>query len=89
MLDGIIGILVWMAANGLYMDMRRKGKRGFARFVLFWMGFPWTLLWRHTIPEGNEPVFVPVSEDVEGMIEMVRRERALLEEAEKSESGAL
>ena len=80
MLEGIIGGFVWAAANYLYIDMRRKGRRGFARIALFWMGVPWTWLWLFVIPEGTDPELPPPEDDAEGLLEEIRRKRALMGE---------
>jgi hypothetical protein len=77
MFEELIGTLVWLAANGLYIDMKRKGRRGFARIVFFWMGTPATWLWLFLVPEGKKPALPPPSDDYDHLLEEIRRERAL------------
>ena len=77
MLRELIGSLVWLAANGLYIDMRRKGKHGLARIIFFWMGNPATWLWLFLVPEGKKPELPPPADDFDGLLEEIRRDRAL------------
>jgi hypothetical protein len=77
MLRELIGSLVWLAANGLYIDMRRKGRRGFARIIFFWMGNPATWLWLFLVPEGKKPELPPPADDFDHLLEEIRRDRAL------------
>ena len=40
-MEGLIGLLIWIAGNYFYYEYRKEGERsGFKRFVSFWMGFP-------------------------------------------------
>jgi len=74
----LIGSLVWIAANGLYIDMRRKGRRGFARILFFWMGIPATWLWLFLIPEGkNKARLEPPRDDYADLLAEIRRDRAM------------
>lgn len=77
MLHELIGSLVWLAANGLYIDMRRKGRKGLARIIFFWMGNPATWLWLFLVPEGKKPELPPPSDDFDELLEEIRRDRAL------------
>ncbi len=52
MFEGIVGSIVWVLANALYIDMKRKGRSGWSRIILFWMGNPLTWLWFFLIREG-------------------------------------
>jgi hypothetical protein len=76
-LEAIIGAFVWAAANYLYADMKRKGKRGLSRFFLFWMGTPTNWLWFFLVKEGSEPEEVEAPDDADALLEEIRRERAL------------
>ena len=77
MLRELLGSLVWLAANGLYIDFRRKGRRGWARIFFFWMGIPATWLWLFLIREGKEPSLPPPADDFDGLLAEVRRDKAL------------
>lgn len=77
MLRELIGSLVWLAANGLYIDMRRKGRHGLARIIFFWMGTPATWLWFFLVPEGKKPELPPPADDFDHLLEEIRRDRAL------------
>ena len=77
MFESIIGGFVWAAANYLYADMRRKGKRGLSRFFLFWMGMPTNWLWLFLIKEGSEPEQLEAPDDAETLLEEIRQEQAL------------
>jgi hypothetical protein len=77
MLQELIGSLVWLAANGLYIDMRRKGRHGLARIIFFWMGTPATWLWLFLVPEGKKPALPPPADDFDHLLEEIRRDRAL------------
>lgn len=77
MLEELVGTLVWLAANGLYLDFRRKGRKGCVRIIFFWMGIPATLLWLFLVPEGKEPELPPPTDDYEGLLDEIRREKAL------------
>ena len=77
MFDGIVGAIIWALANGLYIDLRRKGKGGFSRIVLFWMGLPLTWLWLFLVREGSAPVLKEPPDDAEAILAEIRRERRL------------
>jgi len=62
-LDWIVGAIVQALGNAVYIDMRRKGFRGFGRFVAFWVGFPWTLTWLFTVREGSAAALESAPED--------------------------
>jgi hypothetical protein len=74
----LIGTLVWFAANGLYIDLRRKGRGGLARIIFFFMGMPATWLWLFLVPEGSrkEELASP-RDDYHDLLNQIRRERAL------------
>jgi hypothetical protein len=74
--EGILGLLVWLVANGLYIDMKRRGRRGFGRVVLFFMGLPLTFLWL-VVPEGRDPELQSVPDDTDDLLAEIRRDRAL------------
>ena len=77
MLEGIAGAIVWILANALYVDQKRKGRGGFGRIVLFWMGLPLTWLWLLAVPEGSAPVLEEPPDDAEEILAEIRRQRRL------------
>ncbi len=77
MFEGIVGAIIWALANGLYIDLKRKGKTGFSRVVLFWMGLPLTWLWLFLVKEGTAPVLEEPPDDAEAILAEIRRERRL------------
>lgn len=79
MFEGVIGSILYALANILYIDQKRKGRGGFARIILFWMGIPLTWLWLFLVPEGSAPVLDEPRDDAEALLEEIRRERALEE----------
>ena len=77
MLRELIGTLVWLAANGLYIDLRRKGRPGIPRVIFFWMGTPATWLWLFLVPEGKQKKKLPPPDDAAMLLEEIRRDKAL------------
>jgi hypothetical protein len=69
-----VGAIVWALANAVYVDMRRKGVRGFGRFAAFWVGFPVSFLWMALVDEGR---LLPIEaqEDEDELLREVRRDR--------------
>jgi hypothetical protein len=76
-LEALFGAIVLIIANGLYIDTKRKGKRGFSRFILFWLGIPFTFLWLFTVPEGSVEEIEEKPDDAESLLAEIRRDRAL------------
>jgi hypothetical protein len=72
-----IGALVWLVANVVYLDSRRKGTRGFRRLLAFWMGLPVTWFTLLVVKEASAPRIEPPPDDEEGLLAEVRRDRAL------------
>lgn len=75
MIEGLAGGLVWALANFVYVDLKRKGKSGFSRIVLFWMGLPLTWLWLFLIREGSAPEVGAAPDDADAILAEIRRER--------------
>jgi hypothetical protein len=76
-LQAIIAAIVWLVANVVYVDMKRKGLRGFTRFAAFWAGTPTTWITLFAVPEGERKKFEgPPDEDDEQLLLEVRRDRA-------------
>ena len=79
MLEELVGTLVWLAANGLYIDLKRKGRPGIPRLIFFWMGTPATWLWFFLVPEGKKKVKLPQLDDAQAILEEIRKDKALRE----------
>ena len=78
MFQQLFTALVWLAANGLYIDLRRKGRGGLARIVFFFMGMPATWLWLFLRPEGKrQEELRPPRDDYERLLQEIRMDRAL------------
>lgn len=75
-LQTLITAVVWIVANVVYLDMKRKGARGFTRFAAFWAGTPTTWITFFAVRDGTQPTFEAVEDDHE-LLELVRRDRAL------------
>ena len=87
-LQWTVGAIVWTLANAVYVDMRRKGVRGFGRFAAFWVGFPVSFLWMALVKEGR-PLPIDASEDdlgdVDELLLEVRRDRRARELSGRSD----
>ena len=77
LIQQLAGFAVWLVANGVYVDLRRKGEKGFARLVCFWLGLPVTWLSLLVVGEGSQPRIRPPPDDELRLLEEVRRDRAL------------
>ena len=87
MFERIIGSIVWILANALYIDLKRKGRSGWSRIILFWMGNPLTWLWFFLIREGSVPELDEPPDDAEALLAEIRRERRLSAGSPGSEPG--
>jgi len=76
-LQSVVGAIMWTVANMVYFDMKRRGIRGFARFVAFWLGNPATWITFFMVPEGSTPVIEPPPDDEESLFAEVRKDRRL------------
>lgn len=74
-LEVIIGAIVWAIANIVYVDLKRKGIRGFTRFAAFWVGTPTTWVALFAVREERQPTFQTVSDDDEALLLEIRRDR--------------
>jgi len=77
LLRELIGLIVWLVANAVYLNSVRKGTRGFRRFLAFWMGLPATFFTLLLVTEGSQPALAPPPDDEEGLLEEIRRNRGL------------
>jgi len=74
---------VWnVVSNFVYFDLRRKGVRGFRRFLAFWWGTPWTWVSFFAVKEGGQPVFKPPPDDEALLLHEVRQDRLIRERSE-------
>ncbi len=71
-----IGAIVWLVANVVYVDMKRKGLHGFTRFAAFWAGTPTTWISLFALQDGQQPAFERSTDD-DHLLEEIRRDRAL------------
>jgi hypothetical protein len=76
-LEEFIGGVVWILANLLYIDLKRKGKSGWSRIILFWMGLPLTWLWLFMVREGSAPELEEVPDDADTILAEIRKEKQL------------
>ena len=76
LIEAVTGAVLWLVANAVYLDMKRKGTRGFTRFLAFWFGNPATWLTFFLLPEGQAPVVKPPPDDEAGLLAEIRRDRA-------------
>lgn len=77
-----IGAIVWLVANVVYVDKKRKGLRGFTRFAAFWTGTPTTWIAFFALKDGRQPSFEHSSDDDdEDLLDAIRRDRALRRES--------
>jgi len=79
MLQELFASLAWLAANGLYIDMKRKGRKGLVRIIFFWMGTPATWLWFFLVPERKaaKELPAPAKDDFQEILQEIRRDKAL------------
>ena len=78
-LEALIGAIVWAVANVVYVDLRRKGERGFGRIVSFFAGQPATWLWLFLVEEGRIPRIRPPPDDEDRLLREIEVDRELRE----------
>jgi len=81
-----IGAIVWLVANVVYVDKKRKGLRGLTRFAAFWAGTPTTWITLFALKDGQQPSFEHSSDDDDDLLDAIRRDRAL--RGESASEGA-
>jgi len=83
-LETLIAAIVWVVANVVYLDLRRKGVLGFTRLAAFWVGLPTTLITVLLVDADRHPTFPPARDDDEmRLLADIRRDRALRATTEK------
>lgn len=82
----LITAVVWIVANVVYLDMKRKGVGGLTRLAAFWAGTPTTWITFFAVRDGVQPTFEEPADD-DALLDAVRRERALRSPAEDGESS--
>lgn len=91
LVEELVGLIVWLVANAVYLGSRRTGSRGIYRFLAFWMGLPGTLFSLIFVKEGSQPRITPPPDDEDGLLAEVRRDRWLRAGGKRAEplpSGA-
>ncbi len=87
MLEGLLGSLVWVAANGAYRSYVRDGEKGFKRLAAFCLGFPITLVSAFVVRPVKRVHGPRQAEDEErALLLEIRRDHALREASRESES---
>jgi hypothetical protein len=76
LIEAAAGAVVWALANAVYFDMKRKGTRGFRRFLAFWFGVPTTWAMLLLVPEGRIARVHPPLDDEASLLAEVRKDRA-------------
>jgi hypothetical protein len=76
-LERAVGAIVWVLANAVYFDMKRKGVRGFSRFAAFWVGNPLTWITFFRVKEGGALQVEPPPDDEDRLLREVRVDREL------------
>ena len=77
LVEELVGLIVWLVANAVYLSARRTGSHGIHRFLAFWMGLPGTLGSLVLVKEGSQPRIAPPPDDEDGLLAEVRRDRWL------------
>jgi membrane-bound metal-dependent hydrolase YbcI (DUF457 family) len=76
-LHSLVAATVWLIANGVYLDMRRKGAHGFGRFVAFWAGLPATVITLLAVRAPGMPPLEPPPDDEARLLAEIRVDREL------------
>lgn len=77
-LEAVLAAIVWVVANVVYVDMKRKGIHGFTRFAAFWAGSPTTWITLFAVREGKQPSFhAPPDDDAADLLTEIRKDRAV------------
>ncbi len=84
MIQWVTGGVLWAVANVVYFDRKRKGIRGFTRFIAFWAGTPTTWITFFALPEGHVDLVEPPPDDEQALLREVRHDRALRVASERA-----
>ena len=76
-MEELITGVIWILANLLYIDLKRKGKAGWSRIILFWMGLPLTWLWLFLVKDGSAPELEEVPDDADAILAEIQRDKQL------------
>ena len=71
----LVTAVVWVVGLVVYVDLRRRGKHGFTRFVAFWTGIPATFLSMFVVKEGSQPDIPLPPDDEASLLAEIREER--------------
>ena len=82
----VIGGIVWGLANVVYIDLKRKGIKSFARFVAFWLGTPTSWVSFLLVPEGRQLRF-DAQDDEQALLTEIRRDRARRSPSDQLDPG--
>ena len=86
MLEGLLGSLVWVAANWAYRSYVREGERGFKRVAAFVLGFPITLVSAFVVRPVKRIKLQQAEDEERSLLLEIRRDHALREASRESES---
>lgn len=76
-MEFIAGLVLWILANAVYVDMRRRSEKGIKRLVAFWIGWPGTLVGLLSVEEGSQPTVRRDDRDLGQLVRQIRRDRAV------------
>ena len=85
-MEELITGVIWILANLLYIDLKRKGKAGWSRIILFWMGLPLTWLWLFLVKDGSAPELEEVPDDADAILAEIQRDKQLKPGSPEGES---
>ncbi|MEQ8328839.1 MAG: hypothetical protein RH859_00095 [Longimicrobiales bacterium] len=88
LLETVVGFIVWLIANVVYLDMKRTGTRGFRRFLAFWFGAPSTSLTLLLVRPDSHPRLEPPPDDEEALLAAIRRDRECRVGPARAEDGS-
>ena len=74
-METIVGAILWVLANAVYVDMRRSGERGFKRLCAFWIGWPGTFVGMLSVDEESRPRVRMDDRGLKSLVEEIRRDR--------------
>lgn len=84
-MEFIAVLVLWILANAVYVDMRRRGEKGLKRLVAFWIGWPGTLVGMLSVDEASQPAVRKDDRDLGLLVREIRRDRAVRGLPEPSE----